>query len=93
MSNNYQYNKTWRKKYPLTWKEQKMRYYDQFNKCADNKGQQWTIQDTELVMKKVVSDRILAHIIKRSVRAIQIQRTKQIQKIKCLNKGNNNVGI
>ena len=73
---SYKNSKNWRKKHPSEWQLMKQRYYKQFEANAINKKQRWTVDDINLVLKKVVSDRCLARWLGRSVKAIQCLRVR-----------------
>ena len=71
---SYQSNKSWRKKHPSAWQTTKQRYYKQFEANAYNKHQRWTVEEINLILKKIISDRCLARWFGRSVKAIQCLR-------------------
>lgn len=72
---SYRHNKTWRKRHPKTWRESKQRYYDQFRPGARNRGERWTTAATKLIIaRRRPHDRVLAKLLGRSVRAIQMKR-------------------
>ena len=73
---SYKNNKNWRKRHPLKWQLGKQRYYRQFEADAINKKKRWAIVEINLVLKKVVSDRCLARLLGRSVKAIQCLRVR-----------------
>ena len=72
----YEYNKTWRKKHPDEWQQDKKRYYDQFKKNAVNDHEKFTDDEINLIMAHSMPDRVLAAKIGRTVRAIQVMRSK-----------------
>lgn len=76
MSDLYAQNKLWRKRHPSVWQAGKQRYYRQFEAAAYNRYQSWTVEELELIMGKKYSDREIAAKIGRSVRAIQVKRTR-----------------
>lgn len=73
---NYKHNKAWRKRNPDIWQKGKQRYYQQFEAGAYNGKQRWPISDGNLVLQKNTSDRDLARILGRTVKAIQMYRVK-----------------
>ena len=73
---SYKSTKKWRKKHPHQWQATKRRYYNQFEAAANNKHQRWTVNDVALVIQKKESDRTIAKLIGRSVKAIQIKRLR-----------------
>ncbi len=73
---SYQTNKRWRKKHPSTWQATKQRYYKQFEAKAHNKHQRYTTKEDNIIVKKRYLDRIIANKLGRSVKAIQIRRTR-----------------
>ena len=77
---SYAANKLWRIRHPQARNKGKRRYYakhreDPLNK--KNAGQEWTIKEMDLITdaNKPV-DRVLAHVIGRSVQAIQVMRAR-----------------
>lgn len=82
MSNLYAQNKLWRKRNAATWQAGKQRYYRQFEAAAYNRYQSWTVEELELIMDKKYSDRDIAAKIGRSVKAIQVKRTR-LKEMKC----------
>jgi len=73
---SYEANKKWRKKYPYKWRAMKQRYYEQFAAGAYNRYSEWTLREIELVLNKVFPDRVIAEKIGRTVKAIQMKRTR-----------------
>lgn len=51
------------------------RYYDKTTD-APNRGQGWTVEEERLVLEHSMSDHELSRLIGRSVKAIQIKRSK-----------------
>lgn len=74
--NNKTNNKTWRKRNNSTWQKGKKRYYKQFEKGAYNGRQIYTIREINMIINKKYSDRVIAAKIGRSVKAIQVKRTR-----------------
>lgn len=78
---SYKNNKAWRKRHPAIWQAGKQRYYKQFEKRAHNSHQKYTIRENNMIVDKKYSDRIIAAKIRRTVKAIQVQRAR-LNKIK-----------
>ena len=72
MSNPY--SKKWRRKNPEKWCAQKARNYDKGGVGAINSHKKWEQFDDQLILDHHVTDRTIAIIIKRTVRAIQKRR-------------------
>ena len=73
---HYEINKKWRKKNNNIWQKGKKRYYDKSIKTAYNEKQEWTIKDINLIMIRKDTDSNLSKQIGRSVKAIQIKRSR-----------------
>lgn len=73
---SYKNNKTWRKRNNAIWQRGKQRYYKQFEGGAYNSRQIYTIKEINMIINKKYSDRIIAAKIGRSVKGIQVQRTR-----------------
>lgn len=78
----YERNKKWRKNKPKIWKKIKDRYYKKSEATAFNSKQLWTIYDCNLILMMSFSDSKIARMIGRSVKAIQVQRTRLKKKIR-----------
>lgn len=72
----YAHNKTWRKRNPVTWQAGKTRYYKQFEPGAHNSHQRYTTREDDMILSKKYPDRVIAKKIKRSVKAIQVRRSR-----------------
>ena len=73
---SYKSNKLWRKNHNETWQAGKARYYKQFEDGAYNSRQRYTTQEDDMIINKKYIDRVIAKKIKRTVKAIQIRRTR-----------------
>jgi len=78
----YEANKIYRKKYPGKWREEKNRYYKQFSgrDINFNHRQHWTISELKLLNTNI-TDRELHQLIGRSVKAIQVKRSRTRKEI------------
>ncbi len=72
----YVNNKRWRRRHPVAWAEQKKRYYDQFCIKCRREGLPWSKAEWNLILGRDFSDREASILIGRSVRAIQVKRSK-----------------
>jgi len=72
----YKHNKQWRKKHPEAWKAVKKKYYDQFIPNAYNQYLQWEDKELNFILDRKFSDRIISKKIGRSVKAIQVKRSR-----------------
>ena len=77
-------NKIYRMKYPEKWNEEKKKYYRQFSgrKLNFNNRQPWTATEINIILNRIAKDRIIHKLIGRSVRAIQVKRSKIIREIR-----------
>lgn len=75
MNSYRKYGKEWRRRNPEKWNESKKRYYQQ-TQDADNHKERWTEEEIDLIIKHEVRDMELSKILKRSVKAIQVMRSK-----------------
>lgn len=66
-------------KFRNTWNAQKKRYYD---KTAIYPPSSWTLEQDKAVLEHSISDTELSNIIKHSVRAIQIRRSRLKKSLK-----------
>ena len=64
-------------KWANTCREQKKRYYDK-TAYAKNGGARYTKKEIELILNHEISDHELAKMLNRSVKAIQIKRSRLI---------------
>lgn len=71
----YEYNKTWRKKHPDEWQQEKKRYYNQFT-YAPNSREPFTDEEIEMILAHNMPDRELSKKLGRTIRAIQVTRSK-----------------
>ena len=62
------------RKYHNNWSK---RYYGKTEK-ARNKGKRWNEEEMRMLLEKTMPDRELSNVIGRSMKAIQIKRTKLI---------------
>lgn len=74
---SYDSNKKWRQNNREAFNESKNRYYAQFSKNAVNNNDRWTKEDDLLISSpNHLPDRVLSKRLGRSVRSIQMRRTK-----------------
>ena len=73
MTKRYQYNKKWRIGHPKTWYAGKKKYY-QKTQNARNEGKRYTKLEIRWILNHIIPDAALAHMIGRSVGAIQKKR-------------------
>ena len=85
---SYKNNKIWRKRHSETWQNQKKRYHKQFIAGAFNGQQRYTIREDDMILNKKYLDRVIAKKIGRTVRAIQIRRTRLRKAIQIATSGN-----
>ena len=72
---SYEATKRWRKKNPDKMRRYNKEYYDR-TAYAEMHHQRWTEEESEKVMQHKKTDRELAADLKRSVKAIQLQRMR-----------------
>ena len=85
---SYKNNKIWRKRRPKIWQKQKKRYHKQFVAGAFNGRQKYTTREDNMILNKKYLDRVIAKKIGRTVRAIQIRRTRLRKAIQIATSGN-----
>ena len=73
---HYQSNKRWRQKNPHLWQQQKSRNYDRGAQDDRSSGLSYTPQQDRLILNFKGTDRQLAKKMGRTVRAIQIRRSR-----------------
>jgi len=72
----YEYNKRWRIKNPLARNVQRQRYYHKHS-SGPKGGDDWTLKDEQIILDpNRPCDVILSQNLGRSVRAIQIKRSR-----------------
>ena len=71
----YEYIKAWRKRHPDKWNEEKKKYYSQFSN-APNDHERYSDDEFKMILEHNIPDRELSKQIGRSVRAIQIMRSR-----------------
>ena len=68
--------RTYRKNHPEETKKEKEKYYNKNKKNDTNKRRPYTIEEIDMILNKDFSDTELAKILKRSMIAIQIVRSR-----------------
>ncbi len=71
----YEANKRWRATHPEVRYTGKKRYYAQ-TQGARNTKKRWTESEDKQVLERVVTDRVLAARLGRSIQAVQARRNK-----------------
>lgn len=75
MTKQYEYNKTWRIKHPHKRNNGNLRYYRK-TQGARNSNTRWTKEEIEMILEHSITDNELSELLGRSVRAIQVKRSK-----------------
>jgi len=73
---SYEQTKKWRLDNTKKRNEMRTKYYKQFEKTAYRKGMRYTDKEIKQILDHTILDRELAFLLKRSVKAIQIVRSK-----------------